>query len=699
MTNSYLLSVLVEDIFGKPVEGVEIIVDPGESGTVSAELTDENGEVEIELALASGEHVLVAHKLVDGYEPPLASGIAEVDGEYQYVNHWPPGPSVIISWLIYAGAEGMFGTLMILLLCFSTWGIARRVFGWKVAAVATFFSMTNGITLQLYFGQWMGDLSSTAFAFGGMWLFLVSMDLWKKGRSEPETSGEADGQENDGEIDWDSDGDGKRCSKNNPYGEKFAARWLFPLLAALISGLFFGTCVAMRYSTIVACGMPFIYLLGYSIKESVPGKRSWKRAIRNLFSRRRVISWLALLIPLVMGMAIIGALLMTYNDHYFGGPMNSGYQSSHIMVVDSDSSGNQSLEAHEPPNTFFDAYFRWGGDDKENAPYIFQYMLIFVPILYLALPALYVLRKEPLMFSLFSWVVLTFVIYLSQGWVLKRTVEDIRYYSPLIPPCAILAGSLLVSMGRAGKKIVSHGKNMKCTVYGIIAVAVFLMLVATVTAGNYTIEDKVNPRGFGPPTGGKDQPMDIPRVPIPFLLDTPGEFEEKQVTIVNAEVEKIMDPEKHLVVVRDELTPNEKILMNVQNPVSSLKKGTALEATGLFVPDRKNPGNWMLVVKGEEDIRILTRSDSEEDDPGGQIFSEEEGTRGTDISNDLDLSIIRLQTQPGGDNKLQPRPPKSNERSPLADELKTARAFSVSGLVLFYVLAVYIRVKGKANRR
>jgi len=151
--------------------------------------------------------------------------------------------------------------------------------------------------------------------------------------------------------------------------------------------------------------------------------------------------------------------------------------------------------------------------------------------------------------------------------------------------------------------------------------------------------------------------------------------------------------------VRDELTPNEKILMTVQNPVSSLKRGTALEATGLFVPDRKNPGNWMLVGKGEEDIRILTRSDSEEDDPGGRIFSEEEGTRGTDISKDPDLSIIRLQTQPGGDNKFQPKSPRSNERSPLPDELKTARAFSVSGLIIFYVLGAYVRVKGKANRR
>ena len=698
VTNNYKISVIVEDIFGKPVEDVEIMVDPGQGGTVSTEMTDRNGELELDLELESGEHILVAHKLVDGYEPPLASGIAEVDGEYQYVNHWPPGPSVIISWLIYLGVEGMFGTLMILLLCFSTWGVARRVFGWKVAAVATFFSMTNGITLQLYFGQWMGDLSSTAFAFGGMWFFLISMDLWKKGRREPGTGMEEDASEKNGGIEWDSESDGCHARKQHASGENFTMRWIFPMLAALVSGLLFGTCVTMRYSTIVACGMPFIYLLGYSIKDSIGEKRGLKTFFRSLFSKRRVTSWLGLLIPLTIGMAIIGAMLMSYNDHYFGGPMNSGYQSKHIMAVTTDSSGNQSLEANDPPNTFFDAYFRWGDDDKENAPYIFQYMLIFVPILYLSLPAMYLLRKEPLMFSLFSWILLTFVIYLSQGWVLKRTIEDIRYYSPLIPPCAVLVGSLLVSLGRAGKKIVTNGKKMKCTVYGVIAVGVFLMMVATVTAGNYTIEDKVNPRRFGPPQSGKDQQMDIPRVPIPFLLDTPKEFEEKQVTIINAEVDRIMNQENHLFMLRDDKTPKERILMNVQNPIASLTKGTALEATGMFVPDRKNPGNWMLLVKGEKDIRILTRSDPVEDDPFNRNSAEEEGTRGVDITRNQFPSVNDLQIQPGNNNNQQPRPPKSNERSPLADELKTSRAFAVSGLIILYAFGAYVWVKGSKKR-
>ena len=699
VTNNYLISVLVEDIFGKPVEDVEIMVDPGQGGTVSTEMTDGNGELELELELESGEHVLVAHKLVDGYEPPLASGIAEVDGEYQYVNHWPPGPSVVISWLINIGAEGMFGTLMILLLCFSTWGVARRIFGWKVAALATFFSMTNGITLQLYFGQWMGDLSSTAFAFGGLWLFLVSMDLWKKGRSEPGTKGEDVGSEDDEAIDWESEGNQGNDRKSPRSRKEFTVRWFFPVLAALVSGLFFGACVTMRYSTIVACAMPFIYLLGYSIKESIRGKRNWKTAIRNFFSRRTVVIWLALLIPLVIGMAIIGALLMSYNDHYFGGPLNSGYQSSHMLVVDSDTSGNQSLEAHEPPNTFFDAYFRWGDDDKENAPYIFQYMLIFVPILYLALPALYVLRKEPMMYSLFSWVVLTFIIYLSQGWVLKRTIEDIRYYSPLIPPCAILAGSLLVSLGRAGKKILPHGKNMNRAVVGIIAVVVLLLLVATVTAGNYTIEDKVNPRKFGPPQGGKDQSMDIPRVPIPSLLDTPGEFEDKEVTVIHAEVDRIMNQENHLYMLRDDKTLEEKILMNVQEPVESLKPGTALEVTGVLLPDKKKPGNWLLVVEGEKDIRIMTRANTGEVNPTNEFISGVQGTRGSEITRNQFPSFNDLQIPQGNNNKQQPRPQKSNERSPLADELITARTLSVSGLAIFYVLGAYVWVKRKENRR
>ncbi|MDP6156826.1 MAG: hypothetical protein QF682_11945 [Candidatus Thermoplasmatota archaeon] len=607
--NDYELSISVEDIFGIPVEDVNISVDPEPPTIKVIDTTGNDGKLKLIMKLKVGEHRLVAHKNVDGYIPPLASGVAVVDGEYHYVNHWPPGPSVVISWLIYIGAEDIFGVLVVILLSFSTWGVARRIFGWKVAATATFLAMTCGITLQLYFGHWMGDLSSTAFAMGGLWLFLISVDMWKKSRNPDEVEGKGERDSQNNKIDWDNEPPEMDSSGMEINGHPFIRRWVLPTSIAILSGLLFGCGVTMRYSTLVACSMPYIYFLGLSIKEASVKKRAKKNDakrisgfIKNFFSKRSLGRWIGIIIPLTVGMIIIGSILMCYNAKYFGGPMNSGYQSQNILaVINADTSGNQSLESYEPPNSFFESYFIWGDDDKENAPYIFQYMLIFVPILFLSLPALWFLRKEPLMFALFAWILLTFVIYLSQGWVLKRTIEDIRYYSPLIPPCAILGGSILVRLGQGGFWR-NPGRAKKGISIGIPLIIISLLLVATVTAGNFAIEERTEKSKMGPQQGGMNELILAKEVSIPQLLENPLEYKGKPITVTHGIVDKIMDPAKGLALIRDERTPDKKIVLNPIEAIQGLELEMKIEATGTFKPPPNSSGYWQLIVERTEDV-------------------------------------------------------------------------------------------------
>jgi len=608
--NDYEFIVSVEDIFGTPVEGVDISVDPNPQTREIIDRTGKDGKLTFTMKLKEGEHHLVAHKNVDGYVPPLASGLAVVDGEYHYVNHWPPGPSVVISWLIYVGAEPFFGLLVVVLLSVSTWGVARRIFGWKVAALATFMAMTSGITLQLYFGQWMGDLSSTAFAMGGLWLFLISVEKWKKSRCVDEKNGKENRDRVNERIDWDEESSEKKTNGTSGHGHPFMGKWIFPISLALLSGILFGASVTMRYSTIVACFMPYLYFLGLSIKEAwakrerrKSSKKHRRGFFKSFFSKRSLGSWAGIIIPLTIGMIIIGSILMCYNAKYFGGPLNSGYQTQNIVaVINTDTSGNQTLESYEPPNTFFESYFIWSEDDTENAPYIFQYMLIFVPILFLSLPALWFLRKEPLMYSLFAWIILTFVIYLSQGWVLKRTIEDIRYYSPLIPPCAILGGALLVRLGQGG----SWGKSSrvkKRTAMGISIFIIALLLVATVSAGNYAIEERTEKSKMRPPPGGINGPFNIMEVAIPRLLEDPSEYRGKKITVIYGVVDRIFDPVKGVVLVRDERTPDKKVFLNPINPIQGMELEMKLEVTGIFRPPDNSSGYWQVVVESGKDVK------------------------------------------------------------------------------------------------
>ena len=706
--NDYRIKVSVQDIFGVPLGGVSISVDPGGPNMDIIDTTDKDGILIFEMSLIEGEHVLVANKLVDGCIPPLASGVALVGGEYHYVNHWPPGPSVIISWLIHIGLEDYFGMLIMLLLCFGTWGVARRVFGWEVAALATFLTMTCGITLQLYFGQWMGDLSSTAFAIGGLWLFLVSADLWKRGLPGRERKNEDKRIISENDIEWNIEpeepGNAITCERK----PSIIRRRLLPMLLALISGLLLGASVTMRYSTIVACLMPYIYFLGLSIKDAVTEKKRNTSFLRNFFSKQNVFKWIGILIPLTIGMLIIGAMLMNYNDRYFGGPFNSGYQTQNVRaVVNTDTSGNQTLESYDPPNSFFESYFIWGEDDKENAPYIFEYLLIFVPILYLALPSVWFRRKEPIMYVLLSWVVLTLVVYISQGWVLKRTIEDIRYYSPLVPPCAILGASLLIPLAKTERLGDALRIGKRGIGAGIVTIIVILLVVATVTAGTHAINDRITLSKREPGPGGMGNiPEKSLEIPIPLLLEEPENFDGTRVTIIHSIIDEIIDPNRGLLIIRDDKHADKKLLLKCEKPVHNLKKGMRIEPTGMFVPDLKgnksiNPGEWLLKVATERDIRITTRNSpctTGDTDEGPALGDNQTRSNGENIISNSKF-YNQIDPPPGNKPPIGPgNPLKSMERQPLADKLIRARGIATAGLVLFYIFgmaALVNRRKGK----
>lgn len=715
--NDYRITVSVSDIFGEPVEGVEILIDPRPEKREPLGKTDGKGILTMSYRLSAGEHRLVADKRADGYEPPLASGVALVNGEYHYINHWPPGPSVAISWLIHIGMEDLFGTIIVGLLCLGTWGVARRTFGWQTAALATFLSLTCGITLQLYFGQWMGDLSSTAFVVFGLWLFLLARDRYKslwhfRAPGERDDGIAEDRNANDNENGY------RRHRRSGapriPEEDtklplpKRSGHWL-PVGLSITAGIFFGVGVTMRYSTIVACFMPYILFIGLLAKGSWsrrektgsakrPGNVEFVLFIKRLLTRDNLMRGLIIVVPLTLGMAAIGLILMDYNSTYFGGPFNSGYQTQNIMaVITTDVSGNRSLTDQEPPNSFFESYFVWGEDDRENAPYVFRYIAIFIPFSFAVLPALWFRRKEPLTCALLCWIVLTLVIYLSQGWVLKRTVEDIRYYAPLIPPASILSSSMMVGIWRTGNTVPSKKSITRRMSRAGLVIAVMLMLVGTVMAGDNAIHERIG-NNNGPPGNDGKGLQNEPRLPIGLLLEEPEKYEGKSVTLVNCMVDRIIDERDGAYLIRDDKFPDKKMLLKCPAAHPGLGEDVRITATGICRKDMKDPGKWMLWVERNDNVKIMMNTRANElASPSGKM-EKESGTRGHFYLSDL--AAFQTAPPPGGDpGHAMQRPPKISGRKPLSEDLNNSRLFSMAGIALFYAAGIIAWSSARISKR
>lgn len=433
------LHIMVRDTFKRPMEGVDVVLDKVKLGE-----TDNDGRLIFETELDMKGHLLSFHKKVDGYQIPIASGLGMIDGELHYINHWPPGPSMLLSWLMSLNIENLFGLFLYIILIASTYLLTRRFFGYKWALLASLLVMTNSVVVMLFYAQWMGDLASTTFCFLGLLLFVEGSE------------------------------------------RLIAGKRMLPLLLLFTSGLSFAAGVSMRYSSIVLCLPPVFYII-WSLYHR--GGR-----LRGLFSKTNIRRVIVVLVPWLIGLLVIGLLLAQYNTTYFGGPFNSGYQSKRILFTVSGSDENQSLETYQPEESFFEAYFNYDTNTLLNLPRIFVFILCFIPLFFVCLPGILKWRR-PLVTALFVWMAGILFIYLSQGWVLKHFFGDIRYYVAIVPAASILSILILREIWHSNYWIGREGRR-KIFILTIVS----LLLISSLLASADLLKNPYT--GFQPPPPG-----------------------------------------------------------------------------------------------------------------------------------------------------------------------------------------------------
>ena len=546
------LTITLRDILGVPIgeASVELARREPEAPSELLGVTAASGTLVVERELELGEYQLETHWAIDGYDPPLASGIAEVEGEYHYVNHWPPGPSAALMPLILIGAEELFGTLLALMACAATYGLARRWFGWRIAWLATAFTLTNATVLLLWFGQWMGDLAAVSFALPGLWLVVEAAH---RGRREG------------------------------------ASRAV--LLLALAGGVLFGLGVTMRYTTVVMCGAPYLYI-GWL---NLPAGRT-----RDFLQRlRTALAWPAVRDPLLqagaltVGLLLVGIPLAAYNAHYFGGPFNSGYQSRNLLEVSGDSD-NLTVETHEASQSMWEGYVALGEQERENLPQVAKFVAVFFPALLCALPGAWALRRQPAAgVALGWWLGSISTIYLTQGWVLANTFTDIRYYLPLAPPAGILAAAGLARISGS----LELGKWL--------ALAAAALIVASGATAFLDVEAELQQRWT---SGPQQQPATEVTI---FQLDTmPEQFLNRRVHVGAAEVVELRGSGAALL--RAPVAHHATVMLVFGQHSVALEPGERISLFAQFRADQHPENNYALFLQSANDLEHLLGPNGEQ---------------------------------------------------------------------------------------
>ncbi|HDM67288.1 MAG TPA: hypothetical protein ENG62_02745, partial [Thermoplasmatales archaeon] len=342
-------------------------------------VTDDNGNYLLHLLESKGLIRITAVKETLGFTPPLGSGVVEVNGRYGFANHWPPGYSLLlIPFWVSKTILYLLPLLLNLILISSTYLLARKLYSNGTGLLAAIIVAFSPIGLMMLYSRGMADHASTTLATLGVTLYIYSMD-----------------------------------SKRN-------------MILGLAGGLVFASAVTMRYSTIVVLLAPLTYTLILI----------YRRNPREMLDR--FLYYLKKGSPFIVGLLVIGGLLAYYNTILFGGPLNSGYQTSRRIMEE-----NNTIIIEEPSETMFQHYFHPSMESIQNLlDRILPQLFYMLPVLYI-LPLTFSRWKRKETWFLWMWILPILVIYMQLSWVGKIPMEDMRYFLPVLPPAAILVADTL----------------------------------------------------------------------------------------------------------------------------------------------------------------------------------------------------------------------------------------------------------------
>ncbi|MFQ5838422.1 MAG: hypothetical protein ACE5HJ_06530 [Thermoplasmata archaeon] len=387
------VTVRASDSFDMPIEGVNVSLRlraSADSEAIASELTDSDGRATFTLA-GEGSYVLMGEKEGLG-EGIIGPSVVSVDSRYYVVNRWPPGYQILLALFLRLTIEELTTLFLMAVASSATYALARRLFGWRAAFLATVLLMTCAVALILIFEVGMADYASMTFALLGISFFF-----------------EALGRE---------------------------SRRGLPSVLFLSSGLALAVAVWMRYSTGTVVLVPLIYLLVLAFKEGRDERGGFlptRASIGRGFRRAAL---------LVLGLLVLGLPLALYNSTYFGSPIAAGYNYGSLSIQGE----GENTTAEITRGSFFENFNP--AASLSTIPMRLYYLLALIPFAYLIPLAIWRRSRDLAVWFLVGAFLANFLLYIFVPWVaswpdVTRSMEDMRYFLPSVPPAAILSGLFL----------------------------------------------------------------------------------------------------------------------------------------------------------------------------------------------------------------------------------------------------------------
>jgi len=463
--SSHLLIVSVTDSFGTPMSDVELgyaLSSPGQRPPlVVTDTTDETGNGTVSFQ-GDGLYVIGAEKGSVSNDVPIGS-VVEVDGQYEIVNRWAPGYSILMSGFMKVGAENWITIFLSALCAVSIYVMARRLFGWKAAAFSAALMMTCGLCLLNIWTKGMADYATMSFGLFSMTLFV-----------------EAVTREDEAKV---------------------------SLFFALCSGLALGGAVWIRYTTGTLLLAPVLWCVAMGFWNS---KKETKKYVPT---KREFVRFFKRVLPLLVGIFLLLIPLFAYNAHFFGHPLRTGYMYSGRIELDS-SGGNETALLSEGYYQNFKP-----SEAISTMPSRLFLLAVLAPFIYIAFAVAF-RKREKWVLLLFLFLASNFFLYIFVPWAgawddPARSMEDMRYFLPGIPAAAALAGYGLSRYYTrdAGKKI------------AVLLLCLFLVVAGFGAAqlGIGALEMRLHGPGGGMPgmqqPGAQPQAMTHELVNVTTLLD------------------------------------------------------------------------------------------------------------------------------------------------------------------------------------
>jgi hypothetical protein len=503
------------------------------------------------------------------------SSVIEKDGKVYIVNE--KGPAHAIFTMVLGKATG---TVFAAVATIATYMLGRRIFNWKVGAIASLFVLTDISIIVMWYKDYWVDASTVHLLILAMWLFVES------------------------------------GLKMKAYFEKKDKRALkLSVMLGIAAGISFGASIATRYTVAIVLVPAIVYIFVTFGKPLV----HWIKH-RDLKGLGGTIGHMVVyLLPFLLGLLIVLIPLMNYNNTYFGGPFKSGYDAASLVEYARSPSAkviarNQSDYLATDPLGKVDLVLHNAG---ALAPVMLERMmfLVFVPI------AIWKLWKRPIFWLLLLWGLVIMIGFYSMSWVDRYATMappwEPRYQMPALPAFALLGAQGLYTLAKGLDKAV-HGLKggFAGPVFAIVIVGLIVFLNVAPTEqyfhdarlGNFN----GTPKNKGPPGGGGGG-GGAPVVTIMMVYTNGQNFNDKLLQVNGGHVVAVHTAPNGQVQGFDMTDPSTSQNLTVafldypSGTVPPVKVGSKVMVNGMFKWQDKNSNGKVDVGEPVLTVKYLTQ--------------------------------------------------------------------------------------------